>query len=94
MHMIVFSVIYGLFDGLYTTTLNFILITCVNPAETPTAIDWLMHITSFFEASGPPIAGMSLDCDHKQSTFSLRGKNTRACARKSTRPRVFDDLFV
>ena len=57
-HMVIFIVIYGLCDGAYITTLNLLLLTCVSPEKVPTALGWQMQVSSFFLASGPPIAGM------------------------------------
>ena len=56
-HMIIFAVIYGFCDGVFITTLNFTVITCVSPPKVPVAIGWQMQISSFFLASGPPVAG-------------------------------------
>ena len=58
-HMIVFAVIYGFCDGVFVTTLNVLLITCVSPQKVAAAIGWQMQISSFFSASGPPVAGTS-----------------------------------
>ncbi len=57
MHLIIFIVIYGFCDGVFITTLNVLLITCVSPPKVPVAIGWEMQISSFFLASGPPVAG-------------------------------------
>ena len=59
-HMIVFIVIYGFCDGLFITTLNVLVLTCVSPSKVSVAIGWELQITSFFVASGPPVAGRSL----------------------------------
>ena len=56
-HMIVFIVIYGCCDGVFITTLNVLLITCVSPQKVSVAIGWEMQISSLFLASGAPIAG-------------------------------------
>ena len=56
-HMIIFAVIYGFCDGVFITTLNFTVITCVSPPKVSVAIGWQMQISSFFLASGPPVAG-------------------------------------
>ena len=56
-HMIIFAVIYGFCDGVFITTLNVLLITCVSPPKVPVAIGWEMQISSFFLASGAPVAG-------------------------------------
>ena len=58
-HVIAFSVIYGFCDGVFVTTLNVLLMTCVSPQKVAAAISWHMQISSFFSASGPPVAGMS-----------------------------------
>ena len=58
-HMVVFIVIYGFCDGAFITTLNVLLMTCVTAQKVPVAIGWEMQISSFFLASGPPIAGVS-----------------------------------
>ncbi|KAJ7393162.1 hypothetical protein OS493_006128 [Desmophyllum pertusum] len=60
-HMVVFIVIYGLCDGAFITTLNVLLMTCVSPQKVPIAIGWEMQISSFFLASGPPVAGLMAD---------------------------------
>ena len=57
-YMIVFALIYGFCDGVFITTLNVLLITCVSPQKVAVAIGWEMQISSFFLASGPPVAGM------------------------------------
>ena len=56
-HMVIFIVIYGFCDGLFSTTLNVLLITCVSPPKVPVAVGWGMQMTSFSVASGPPVAG-------------------------------------
>lgn len=56
-HMIVFVVIYGFCDGVFITTLNVLLITCVSPQKVSVAIGWEMQISSLFLASGAPVAG-------------------------------------
>ena len=58
--MVIFIVIYGFCDGVFITTLNVLLITCVSPPKVPIAIGWEMQISSFFLASGPPVAGTSV----------------------------------
>ena len=60
LHMVIFIVVYGFCDGVYITTLNVLLLSCVSPAKTPVAIGWEMQVSSFFLASGPPVAGGSL----------------------------------
>ena len=57
-HMITFAVIYGFCDGVFITTLNVLLITCVSPPKVSVAIGWQMQISSFFLASGAPVAGV------------------------------------
>lgn len=57
LHMVIFIVVYGFCDGVYITTLNVLLLSSVSPAKTPVAIGWEMQVSSFFLASGPPIAG-------------------------------------
>ena len=57
MHMIIFIVIYGFCDGVFITTLNVLLITCVSHQKVAVAIGWEMQVSSFFLASGPPVAG-------------------------------------
>ena len=57
LHMAIFIVIYGLCDGIFITTLNVLLLSCVSPAKTPVSIGWEMQVSSFFLASGPPVAG-------------------------------------
>jgi len=59
LHMVIFIVIYGLCDGVFITTLNVLLLSCVSPAKTPVAIAWEVQVSSFFSASGPPVAGTS-----------------------------------
>ncbi|KAL9970945.1 hypothetical protein ACROYT_G023409 [Oculina patagonica] len=59
--MVVFIVIYGFCDGVFITTLNVLLITCVSPPKVAVAIGWEMQISSFFAASGPPVAGLMAD---------------------------------
>jgi len=56
-HMIVFVVIYGVCDGVFITTFNVLLITCVTPQKVSVAIGWEMQISSLFLASGAPVAG-------------------------------------
>ena len=56
-HLIVFVVIYGFCDGLFITTLNVLVITCVRPLKVPVALGWQLQVTSLFLASGSPIAG-------------------------------------
>ena len=56
-HITVFVVIYGFCDGLFITTLNVLIITCVRPLKVPVALGWQLQVTSLFLASGPPIAG-------------------------------------
>ena len=56
-HMIAFVVIYGFCDGLFITTLNILVITCVRPSKVPVALGWQLQVTSLFLASGPPVAG-------------------------------------
>ena len=55
--MIVFAVVYGFCDGAFVTTLNVILLTCVEGFKRPAALGWQMLVASIFQASGPPIAG-------------------------------------
>ena len=57
LHMVIFIVIYGLCDGAFITALNVLLLNSVSPEKVPVAIGWEMQISSFFLASGPPIAG-------------------------------------
>lgn len=61
LHMAIFIVIYGLCDGIFITTLNVLLLSCVSPAKTPVSIGWEMQVSSFFLASGPPVAGLMAD---------------------------------
>ena len=56
-HMVVFIVVYGFCDGVFITTLNVLLITCVSPQKVSVAIGWEMQISSLFLASGAPVAG-------------------------------------
>jgi len=60
-HMIAFVVIYGFCDGLFITTLNVLVITCVSQSQVPFAIDWELQITSIVVAGGPPAAGFMAD---------------------------------
>lgn len=60
-HMTVFVVIYGFCDGVFITTLNVLLITCVSPQKVSVAIGWEMQISSLFLASGAPVAGLMAD---------------------------------
>ena len=62
-HMVVFVVIYGMCDGVFITTLNVLLLTCVSPAKTAASIGWEMQVSSVFLASGPPIAGASFKAE-------------------------------
>ena len=55
--MIAFAVVYGFCDGTFITTLNVILMTCVDASKRPAALGWNMQFTSIFLATGPPIAG-------------------------------------
>lgn len=57
--MIVFAVFYGFCDGSFITTLNVILLTCVEEAKRPASLGWNMQVASIFMGSGPPIAGRS-----------------------------------
>lgn len=56
--LIVFTVIYGLCDGVFITTLNIILMSSVEGTKRPAALGWQMQVASIFLASGPPVAGM------------------------------------
>ncbi|XP_020630410.1 monocarboxylate transporter 3-like [Orbicella faveolata] len=60
-HMIAFVVIYGFCDGLFITTLNVLVITCVSQSQVPFAIGWELQITSIVVAGGPPAAGLMAD---------------------------------
>ena len=55
--MIIFMVFYGFCDGTFITTLNVILMTCVDATKRSAALGWNMQFTTIFMASGPPIAG-------------------------------------
>lgn len=57
--LIVFAVFYGFCDGSFITTLNVILLTCVEEAKRPASLGWNMQFASIFMGSGPPIAGRS-----------------------------------
>ena len=58
LHMVIYIVIYGLCDGVFITSLNVLLLTCLEKqGKTPVVIGWEMQVSSFFLASGPPIAG-------------------------------------
>lgn len=59
--LIVFMVVYGICDGTFVTTLNVILMTCVDTDKRPASLGWNMQVTSIFLASGPPIAGLIAD---------------------------------
>ena len=59
-HMIVFIVFYGFCDGVFSTTLNVLFLTCVSQSQVPFAIGWGLQITSIVVAGGPPVAGMSI----------------------------------
>ena len=54
--LIIYTVIYGLSDGFFITSLTFLLLT-VSPQKTAVVIGWEMMLVSFFLASGPPLAG-------------------------------------
>lgn len=69
--MIVFAVFYGFCDGCFITTLNIILMTCVEEAKRPAALGWNMQFSSIFLASGPPIAGRFANV-HRQVTIYVR----------------------
>jgi len=56
-HMIVFVVIFGFCDGLFMTTLNVLVITCVSQSQVPVAIGWELQITPIVAVGGPPAAG-------------------------------------
>ena len=55
--MIVFVVTYGFCDGTFISTLNIILMTCVDASKRAAALGWNMQFTTIFMASGPPVAG-------------------------------------
>ncbi|KAL9954142.1 hypothetical protein ACROYT_G041640 [Oculina patagonica] len=59
--LIVFAVFYGFCDGAFITTLNVILLTCVEEAKRPASLGWNMQFASIFMGSGPPIAGLMAD---------------------------------
>lgn len=56
-HIAIFIAVYGFCDGVFITSLNVLLMKCVSPSKTSLAIAWEMQMTSFFQASGPPVAG-------------------------------------
>ena len=56
-NLIAFSVIYGLSDGVFITTQNFILLTCVDNKRTTAAFCINNVIYSFSAAAGGPVAG-------------------------------------
>ena len=56
--MVIFTVVYGVCDGTFITTKNVLLLTCVEESKRPASLGWMMFLCSFFQASGPPIAGM------------------------------------
>jgi len=70
-HMIVFIVIYGFCDGVFATTINVLVITCVSQSQVPFAIDWELQITSIVVAGGPPAAGMSIYDESFQSVDNI-----------------------
>jgi len=55
--LIVFSVIYGLSDGIYITTQNFILLTVVDSKRTTASFCINNVLYSFSAAAGGPVAG-------------------------------------
>ena len=57
LHISIFVAMYGFCDGVFITSLNVLLMKCVSPSKTSLAIAWEMQLSSFFQASGPPIAG-------------------------------------
>jgi len=70
-HMIAFVVIYGFCDGLFITTLNVLVITCVSQSQVPFAIGWELQITSIVVAGGPPAVGMSIYDESFQSVDNI-----------------------
>ena len=55
--LIVFSVIYGLSDGIYITTQNFILLTVVDSKRTTASFCINNVLYSFSAAAGGPVTG-------------------------------------
>ena len=74
--LVIYTVIYGLGDGFFITSLTVLLLT-VSPQKTAAVIGWEMMLVSFFLASGPPLAG-------KCSAFvaSAAASTSVACAKR------------
>lgn len=56
-NLIVFSAIYGLSDGVFITTQNFILLTCVDSKRRTASFCINNVLYSFSAAAGGPVAG-------------------------------------
>ena len=54
---IVFSVVFGAFDGIYVALFHVVVMTCVDPAQRPSAIGFVYFVNAGFSTGGPPLSG-------------------------------------
>ena len=55
--LVLYSIVYGLAEGCFITTLNVLILTSVSEAQRAAAVGWQMQLSSVFIVSGPPFAG-------------------------------------
>lgn len=75
--LIVFSVVYGLSDGIFITTQCFILLSCVDAKRVTASFCINNVIYSFAATAGGPIAGKLLMLNLQLSMEQWRGKGVK-----------------
>ena len=70
-HVVIFIVLYGFCDGVFITTLNVLIITCVSPSKVPLSLGWLIHVSALFLASGAPVAGTLFQVRNLEMKYKL-----------------------
>ena len=58
--LVLYSIVYGLAEGFFITTLNVLLLTSVSETQRAAAVGWQIQLSSVFIVSGPPFAGSAI----------------------------------